>query len=304
MNVTKKLAIIISALMIALSACGCSTSGDEYANEIYKSTDTTGSAPDTASPNAPETDAPGQDEADLTDPDKSESTAYDQDDTELTAPDKSEPTAAAPDKSEPSKSASDKSEPSKSSPTTTAPDKRESEAPTQKSDRPASTNKPTDSGEGKAETTAPSGAPDRAPEGAPETAPKTDGRGADTADEYEREVVRLVNEIRRARGLHELEYDEELTKVARLKSQDMNELGYFSHTSPTYGSPFDMMKSFGITYRAAGENIARGYRTPEAVVDGWMNSDGHRANILSDKFTRIGVGYVADGSYWTQMFRG
>ena len=84
----------------------------------------------------------------------------------------------------------------------------------------------------------------------------------------------------------------------------MYDRGYFAHESPTYGTPFEMMKSFGITYRAAGENIARGYRTPEAVVEAWMNSEGHRANILSAKYTKIGIGYVADGNYWTQMFTG
>ena len=82
----------------------------------------------------------------------------------------------------------------------------------------------------------------------------------------------------------------------------MKDKGYFSHTSPTYGSPFQMMKSFGISYKSAGENIARGYATPEAVVNGWMNSSGHRANILNKSFTHIGVGYVQSGNYWTQMF--
>ncbi|MBQ8528827.1 MAG: LysM peptidoglycan-binding domain-containing protein [Clostridia bacterium] len=119
---------------------------------------------------------------------------------------------------------------------------------------------------------------------------------------YEREVVRLVNAERAKAGLSPLEYDWELARVARYKSEDMQRLGYFSHTSPTYGSPFQMMKSFGISYRSAGENIARGYSTPAAVVEGWMNSPGHRANILSSSFTRIGVGYVKDGHYWTQMF--
>jgi uncharacterized protein YkwD len=83
----------------------------------------------------------------------------------------------------------------------------------------------------------------------------------------------------------------------------MRDKGYFSHTSPTYGSPFNMLKSFGISYKSAGENIARGYTTPKAVVDGWMNSPGHRANILNSSFTEIGVGY-ASGNYWTQMFIG
>ena len=119
---------------------------------------------------------------------------------------------------------------------------------------------------------------------------------------FEKEVVQLVNEIRTQNGLRSLTYDWELSRVARYKSQDMKDNKYFSHTSPVYGSPFQMMKSFGITYRSAGENIARGYATPQAVVDGWMNSSGHRANILNASFTRIGVGYVAGGHYWTQMF--
>ena len=79
---------------------------------------------------------------------------------------------------------------------------------------------------------------------------------------------------------------------------------YFSHQSPTYGSPFDMMKSMGITYRHAGENIAMGYASAEAVVKAWMNSEGHRKNILSANFTTLGVGYVASGNYWTQWFIG
>lgn len=119
---------------------------------------------------------------------------------------------------------------------------------------------------------------------------------------YEAEVVRLVNEERAKKGLKPLTHDWELSRVARYKSQDMKDKNYFSHTSPTYGSPFQMMKSFGITYRTAGENIAKGYATPKAVVEGWMNSSGHRANILNSSFTRIGVGYVASGNYWTQMF--
>lgn len=121
---------------------------------------------------------------------------------------------------------------------------------------------------------------------------------------YEKEVVRLVNEHRRAAGLGDLSYDWQLSRVARYKSQDMKDNNYFSHTSPTYGSPFQMMRSFGITYRSAGENIAKGQATPHAVVTAWMNSPGHRANILNSSFTHIGVGYVADGRCWTQMFIG
>ncbi len=119
---------------------------------------------------------------------------------------------------------------------------------------------------------------------------------------YEAEVVRLVNEIRAENGLKPLTQDWQLSRVARYKSQDMKDLGYFSHTSPTYGSPFEMMKSFGISYRSAGENIAKGYSSPQAVVNAWMNSPGHRANILNPSYTHIGVGYVVSGNHWTQMF--
>ena len=121
---------------------------------------------------------------------------------------------------------------------------------------------------------------------------------------FESEVVRLVNLERAKKGLKPLVEDWQLSRVARYKSQDMKDRKYFSHTSPTYGSPFEMMKKFGITYRTAGENIAMGQRTPRAVVDAWMNSSGHRANILNSSFTKIGVGYVANGHYWTQMFIG
>ena len=119
---------------------------------------------------------------------------------------------------------------------------------------------------------------------------------------YETEVVRIVNQRRAEHGLKPLTQDWQLSRVARYKSQDMKDLGYFSHTSPTYGSPFQMMKSFGISYRTAGENIAKGYASPEAVVNAWMNSPGHRANILNSTYTHIGVGFVSSGNYWTQMF--
>ena len=120
--------------------------------------------------------------------------------------------------------------------------------------------------------------------------------------QFELEVIRLVNEIRASNGLSELKYNWELCRVARYKSQDMKDKRYFSHTSPTYGSPFKMISDFGLTYRSAGENIARGMSSPKTVVDAWMNSSGHRANILNSSYTEIGVGYVAEGNYWTQMF--
>ncbi|OXS60084.1 spore coat assembly protein SafA/uncharacterized YkwD family protein [Bacillus sp. V-88] len=126
-----------------------------------------------------------------------------------------------------------------------------------------------------------------------------------TAESYTYEVVKLVNMERSKVGLPPLKENWELSRVARYKSEDMIAKNYFSHTSPTYGSPFQMMKDFGISYQAAGENIAAGQRTPSEVVEAWMNSEGHRKNILSPTYTEIGVGYVKGGSYghyWTQMF--
>lgn len=121
---------------------------------------------------------------------------------------------------------------------------------------------------------------------------------------FEKEVVELVNKQRQANGLSPLKLNTELSNVARMKSQDMKDKNYFSHTSPTYGSPFDMMKKFNISYKSAGENIAKGQKTPQAVVNAWMNSEGHRKNILSKSFTEIGVGYIQENNttYWTQMF--
>ncbi len=126
----------------------------------------------------------------------------------------------------------------------------------------------------------------------------------DAVLQYESEVIRLVNEIRVKNGLKALAANWELSRVARYKSEDMSSDRYFSHTSPTYGTPFQMIQSFGLSYRTAGENIAYGQRTPAAVVDAWMNSSGHRANILNASYTQIGVGYCANGNYWTQMFIG
>ena len=125
-----------------------------------------------------------------------------------------------------------------------------------------------------------------------------------TVSSYEQKVIDLVNQIRVQNGLKKLTANWELSRVARYKSQDMKDKKYFSHTSPTYGSPFNMIKNFGISFKTAGENIAYGYSTPEAVVNGWMNSEGHRKNILNPNYTQIGVGYVASGHYWTQMFIG
>ncbi len=118
----------------------------------------------------------------------------------------------------------------------------------------------------------------------------------------EQEVVKLVNAERAKAGLPALKEDWELSRVAKYKSQDMHDKNYFDHISPTYGTPFTMMKNFGITYKSAGENIAKGQKSATEVVNAWMNSEGHRANILNKNYTHIGVGFVQDGNYWSQMF--
>ncbi|MDR2712279.1 MAG: CAP domain-containing protein [Clostridiales bacterium] len=121
----------------------------------------------------------------------------------------------------------------------------------------------------------------------------------------EDEVLRLVNAERGKYGLPALKANWQAARVARIKSEDMISRKYFAHNSPTYGSPFNMMENFGLKFSAAAENIAYGQRTPSAVMDAWMNSPGHRANILSRTVTELGVGAAksANGTlYWTQMF--
>ena len=118
----------------------------------------------------------------------------------------------------------------------------------------------------------------------------------------EQAVLNLTNVERQKAGLSALQADGKLMESARAKSVDMSSKGYFSHTSPTYGSPFDQMKQFGVSYKLAGENIAMGQRTAEEVVKAWMDSPGHRENILKSGFTHIGIGYDANGNYWTQQF--
>jgi uncharacterized YkwD family protein len=146
--------------------------------------------------------------------------------------------------------------------------------------------------------------PQPAPQSQAETVQSTPEQTTSTLSAYEQKVVDLTNQERAKNGLAALKVDTTLSKMAREKSRDMSVNNYFSHTSPTYGSPFDMMKQYGITYRAAGENIAMGQRTPDEVVQAWMNSEGHRKNILNSNFTHIGVGHVASGNYWTQEFIG
>lgn len=137
-----------------------------------------------------------------------------------------------------------------------------------------------------------------------EELPVVDNEADDTNDiqTIEQEVTHFTNEARAAFGLQPLQLDTELSKVAEVKSHDMANLDYFSHDSPRYGSPFQMMELYGIDYTMAAENIARGYTSAESVAEGWMNSPGHAANILNPYLTHIGVGHAEDGNYWTQMF--
>ena len=117
-------------------------------------------------------------------------------------------------------------------------------------------------------------------------------------------VASLVNAARRDAGLSELELDADLCAAAQARAQEIAQS--FSHTRPDGSSCFTILEEFGISYRAAGENIAMGQRTPEEVMDGWMNSSGHRANILNGTFTSIGVGYYVDGAgaaHWVQIFQ-
>lgn len=127
----------------------------------------------------------------------------------------------------------------------------------------------------------------------------------DATKSIESQVIQLTNQERAKNGLKALTPNWELSRVARYKAMDMRDKNYFSHTSPTYGDPFNMMKNFGIAYSAAAENIAAGQTTAQEVVQAWMNSSGHRANILSTRYTYIGVGYAKGGSqryYWVQQF--
>ena len=125
-----------------------------------------------------------------------------------------------------------------------------------------------------------------------------------TADE--KEVFDLINAKRTAARLSAIKVDAELQNVARAKAEDMVKNNYFSHTSPTYGSPFDMMKSFGVSYKTAGENIA-GNSSNTGAVNAWMNSEGHKANILNSSFNYTGVAVVKSSKYgkiFVQMFIG
>jgi len=114
--------------------------------------------------------------------------------------------------------------------------------------------------------------------------------------EDEQTLINLINKARADAGVAPLELDSKLMEAARLKANEMVEKNYFSHQSPTYGSPFDMMKQIGISFKTAGENIA-GNKTIEGAFKAWMNSEDHKANIINDKFNYSGIGIVDSKTY-------
>ena len=118
-------------------------------------------------------------------------------------------------------------------------------------------------------------------------------------------ILKLVNAERQKAGVSALTLSTKLTDIANTKAKDMADKNYFSHDSPTYGSPFDMLKHFGVSYSYAGENIAAGQKSAEEVMNSWMNSSGHKANILNKNYTQLGVGFYRGGQYgteWVQLF--
>ena len=118
------------------------------------------------------------------------------------------------------------------------------------------------------------------------------------------DVLDLVNQERQAAGLGPLIWHEGASEVAYLHSLDMDVRDYFDHTNPDGELPWDRLTDAGIDWSRAGENIAWGYSSPQAVMSGWMGSSGHRANILSESFTHVGIGVHDDGFsiWWTQVF--
>jgi uncharacterized protein YkwD len=141
------------------------------------------------------------------------------------------------------------------------------------------------------------------PAGRPPAPPRPTGTTSPpgAASSAEAEVTRLVNIQRANAGCGALRVDDRLTAAARAHSRDMVDRDYFGHTSPDGKGPGDRAAAAGYP-RWSGENIAAGYPTPQAVVDGWMNSAGHKANILNCQSKATGVGYDARGNMWTQMF--
>ena len=139
----------------------------------------------------------------------------------------------------------------------------------------------------------------------PISVPTAKPAAAGTASAIEKQVLDLVNAERAKYGLSALTWADDLANIARAHSQDMIRRNYFDHTDPDGRSPFDRLKNAGIRYRYAAENIAYGQKSPAAVMNAWMNSSGHRKNILNANLKEIGVGAVSSSGgtiYWTQLF--
>lgn len=140
----------------------------------------------------------------------------------------------------------------------------------------------------------------------PGTTPSQDTTGTGVMTAEEKRILELCNAERTKNGVTALKANNDLTKLARMKSKDIVDKNYFSHQSPTYGSPFEMMRDYGVSYMYAGENLAQN-STADKAFNAWMNSEGHRKNILNPNFTELGVGIApkGDGSFiYTQMFIG
>lgn len=121
--------------------------------------------------------------------------------------------------------------------------------------------------------------------------------------EIEQEVFEIVNKIRSEKGLPILVYDEDISKVAKLKADEMDSKNYYNHTSPTYGNASDMLDDFGVDkWSVAGENIAKGQISANEVVNAWLENTQNANNILAGKFTKVGIGYNLNSKIWVQIF--
>ena len=163
--------------------------------------------------------------------------------------------------------------------------------------------------ENKPETTPPS-EDTNTPENKPETTPPSEDTStpenkpeADKELTFAEQVVELVNQERTKAGLNAVTLDQNIASAALVRAKEIETS--FSHTRPN-GSKFSTaLTEQGVTFKGAGENIAWGQKSPEAVMQAWMNSEGHRANILNKNFTKLGVGYsqnAAGRNFWTQLF--
>lgn len=146
----------------------------------------------------------------------------------------------------------------------------------------------------------PTPAPTPTPKPTPTPPANTGSQTNEEQSNFASQVVNIVNQERAKAGLPALQSDDRLANMAMDKAKDMYTNNYFDHQSPTYGSPFDMMNQYQIKYGYAGENIAKGQQSPAQVMQDWMNSQGHRENIMNPNFTHIGVAYYQ--GEWVQEF--